>query len=153
MKAIAGALGHLQGDKEYLIGEFILCIKSVKKKLEEVAPSTRLVYCQALSEGVVTKFEGGFSKALSFESGLKEDMLSCVSHPLFTLRWVPAEKRCFLQEMLATTFKEVFVQKKTTERLEDNTVGKQIQTEEAEKFLFNFRIPYKKGGARMLELK
>ena len=83
MKPIASALDLLQGDKECRMGELIPSIRSVEKKLDEVASNTKLVYCQSLAEGVTIKLEEQFSKALSFESGLKEDMLASVNHPFF----------------------------------------------------------------------
>ena len=112
MKPIVSALVRLQGDKECLMDELIPSIRSVEKKLDEVASSTKLVYCQALAEGATIKVEERFSKALSFESGLKEDVLASVSHPFFNLRWVPAGKRGLIQEILVTAVKEVLAQKK-----------------------------------------
>ena len=116
MKLIAPALDRLQGSKECLMDELIPSIRSVKKKLEEVALRTKLVYCQALAEGVIIKLEEKFSKALSFESGLKQDMLASVKHSFFKSRWAPAGNPGLLQKMLVTAVNDVLTQKKRRER-------------------------------------
>ena len=135
MKPIASALDRLQGDKDCLMGELVPSIRSVKKKLEAVSFSERLVYCQPLAEGMLAKLEERFNKFLSFESCSKEDMLAAISHPFFKLRWVPADKQNLLQDMLITAVKEELAKKKTSNGTEQgDDAGIQGRTEETEEF-------------------
>ncbi|KAK0048479.1 hypothetical protein Bpfe_022094 [Biomphalaria pfeifferi] len=89
MKPVADSLDHLQGDKNCFMGHLLPTLLRIKDKLEDLC-NRQLNYCAPLCKGLLQCIHKRFGCYVDLDASVNEYIFAAVSHPLFKLRWVPA---------------------------------------------------------------